>query len=96
MQWKDIKPDVIVYHSAMVHWGQGVVIKIIEYSYNKVIKVKFEQLQDFVNVELRSLRKTPNIKKINSIHENLKNSKVKTKINEDHITFEFWFTKSIL
>lgn len=88
MKWKDIKTDVIVYHSIMVHWGQGVVIKIVEFEYKKVIKVKFEQLQDFVNVELRSLRKTPNMKKINSIHENLKNSKIKTKINKDYISFE--------
>lgn len=88
MKWKDIKPDVIVYHSAMVHWGQGIVVEIVEFEDRKLIKIQFEQLKDFVYVELQSLRKTPNMKKIRSIHENLKNSKVKTQINKDYISFK--------
>ena len=29
MNWKDIKPGVVVYHSICTHWGKGIVQKII-------------------------------------------------------------------
>lgn len=72
MNWRDVQPGVAVYHSLMTHWGQGIVQKVVmanmmermfERGTRRVI-VEFDGLETPTRMQLSSLRKTPNRKKI--------------------------------
>ncbi len=76
MQWSDMKPGAIVYDRLMVHFGQGVVVGIVnadplamvfERGGPKRVRVKFAAHDDSTDVQLRVLRRTPNNRRMKEL-----------------------------
>lgn len=91
MNWKDIHPGILVYHTIFVRWGAGSVEKIVsdkfvENYHNQISRrviVKFDGRSEKVRVRASNLCKTPNRKKINEMVKYFKDRGTETIDKED-------------
>lgn len=75
MQWKDIKPGAVVFHTIFTHWGRGVVVHVrgVDVLENLFERGRWRAVVEFEGLDKRAalraseLRKTPNKKKMRAM-----------------------------